>query len=296
MLAYMFPGQGSQCRGMGQVLFDTVQEFACVEDRIDDLLGYSVRELCLHGPESRLRETRYTQPCLFIVNALHYYDAIRRHGRPQALVGHSLGEYDALLAAGAFDLLTGIRLVKERGALMATATGGAMAAVLELRLDDVQRVLEEEGLTALDVANYNTPLQTVVAGPADVIRRAAASFQRRGAVYVPLPVSAAFHSRYMVDASARFSRVLESYEFSPLRVPVVSNVTGEFYPPGVVKCLLARQLSRPVRWVHGIQYLRRQGVSTFVEVGPGSVLTRLGRQIDEQPQEVPGRFQASATA
>src|SRR5262245_24745852 len=165
MLAFVFPGQGSQSLGMGQALFDTVPEYAAVESQIDALLGYSVRDVCLNGPDSRLKDTRYTQPCMFVVNALCYYDGLRKHGRPDAVAGHSLGEYNALMAAGAFDLLTGVRIVARRAELMAAAKDGGRVAVIGPSAAAVERLLAQPELSGLDVANYNTPAQTVIGGP-----------------------------------------------------------------------------------------------------------------------------------
>jgi malonyl CoA-acyl carrier protein transacylase len=287
MQAFLFPGQGSQSSGMGRTLFDSVREYALIEREVDGLLGYSVREQCLKGPEARLRETRYTQPCLFVVNALYYYDAVSKHGTPDAVAGHSLGEYNALMAAGVFDLLTGVRLVAERGALMASA-GGGMLAVLNLASDRVSSALQGEGLTALDVANYNTPKQTVIAGPPDVLATAKTVLERQGATCVPLPVSGAFHSRYMSDAADRFARFLDSFSFRAPTLPVIANVTGLFYPQGAdtatIRSFLVRQMTSPVRWLQGIRQLRERGITTLRETGPGGVLTRLCQQIPEREQ------------
>ena len=130
MRVFLFPGCGSQYCGMGKEMFDTVPEYAAVELEIDRILGYSLRELCLYGPESRLKDTRYASPCMFVVNALYYYDTIRTSGLPHAAAGHSMGEYNALLAAGVIDIITGVRLVTQRAEIMASARSGAMAAVL----------------------------------------------------------------------------------------------------------------------------------------------------------------------
>lgn len=285
MIAYVFPGQGSQRRGMGGDLFDKVREYASVEGDVDALMGYSIRKQCLEDPGQRLKETAYTQPSMYVVNALHYYDALAREGPPAVVAGHSLGEYNALLAAGAVDFLTGLRLVKRRGEIMAEARGGLMAAVVGIDAARVVAILREERLSAIDVANYNAPAQTVLSGPADEIKRAGPFFDRAGArAYVQLPVSAAFHSRYMADAAARFDQFLASFSFAPLRLPVIANVTGEPYPSAVsaaaLRAILVEQFTRPVSWAQSVRTMRRMGVTTFREVGQGSVLTRLIDQID----------------
>jgi malonyl CoA-acyl carrier protein transacylase len=285
MHVFVFPGQGSQKRGMGQDLFDEVAEFVSVEREIDELLGYSVRKLCLEDSNKQLSQTQYTQPCLYVVNALHYYKAVSGGARPEYLAGHSLGEYNALMAAGAFDFITGLRLVQKRGELMATAKNGAMAAVIGLSAEAVIRLVAENRLTTLDVANYNSPSQTVVSGLTEDIQRAGPIAEKAGAkMYVPLPVSAAFHSRYMADAAEAFDKFLGAFQFGNLTVPVISNVTGQIYPAdstggGLVRSLLVKQIVRPVLWMQGIRYLLRKGAPTFNEIGPGDVLTRLIGQI-----------------
>ena len=286
MMALLFPGQGSQRRGMGHGLFDSVAEFLDIEKDLDQLLGYSVRDLCLHDPGNRLRDTRWTQPCLFLVNALYYRSA--RPQRPQALMGHSLGEYNALLAAGVFDLLTGMRLVQKRGQLMGALQGG-MAAVIGLSAERVERILSDSGLARLDIANYNARHQIVVSGPVEDIKGAAAIFMRSGAqMYQPLAVSAACHSRYMTSAAAAFDDFLGGFTFTAPGLTVISNVTAEPYPPdassAVIRSLLVRQITSPVRWVQGVDYLISAGHDEFTELGPGDVLTRLVRQIQRDRQ------------
>jgi malonyl CoA-acyl carrier protein transacylase len=287
MMAYVFPGQGSQHRGMGRALFDEVREYAAVEKEVDALLGYSARQVCLEDPDNRLTQTRYTQPCLYIVNALHYYKARAQGIHPAYVAGHSLGEYNALLAAGVFDFLTGLKLVRQRGELMAHAKNGTMAAVIGLPATRIALILSENQLTGLDVANFNSPSQSVVSGPIDEIRRAGAVMEKSGAtLYVPLPVSAAFHSRYMAEAARMFDDYLAPMSFDAPRLPVIANVTGQPYsidnPSRCVKSLLVSQITSSVKWTQSFRYLVNQGVTEFKEVGPGNVLTRLTQQILQQ--------------
>lgn len=290
MQAFLFPGQGSQKRGMGQGLFDEVEQFVAVESRIDTLLGYSLRELCLEDPQRRLNETQYTQPALFVVNALHALHALhalRQGERPVACAGHSLGEYNALLVAGCFDLLTGVRLVQKRGELMARARNGGMAAVVGLVQERIQDVLRQEGLSGIDVANFNAPSQIVISGPNSEIQRAVAPMQAAGAsAVVPLAVSAAFHSRYMAPAASAFAEFLAPFEFKAPGVPVIANVTGEPVEArgdasATIKSLLVRQISTSVQWVRTMRHLLSLGPLQFRELGPGNVLTRLASQFPQ---------------
>lgn len=287
MIAFLFPGQGSQKRGMGQGLFDEVREFTSVERDVDAILGYSLRKLCLEDADNRLKQTQFTQPCLYVVNALHYYKSLSQGASPASLAGHSLGEYNALLAAGAFDFLTGLKLVKKRGELMSQAKDGGMAAVIGLSGGVVAQVLGENGLTNLDVANYNSPSQTVISGPVDDIRRAGPLFEKKGArMYMPLPVSAAFHSRYMEDAANIFADFLAPVSFAAPKTQVISNVTGQPYPAAnaseSVRCLLVKQMTHSVQWTRSIRFLIAQGVTEFRETGPGNVLTKSVLQIQQE--------------
>ncbi len=287
MIAFLFPGQGSQKRGMGQGLFDDVREYAAVENGVDTILGYSLRKLCLEDADNRLKETQFTQPSLYVVNALYYYKAVSRGAHPAYLAGHSLGEYNALLAAGVFDFLTGLHLVKKRGELMSQAKNGAMGAVIGLGASMISKVIKENGLASLDVANYNSPSQTVVSGPVEDIKRAGLLFEKAGArMYMPLQVSAAFHSRYMADAAKAFADFLSPMSFAAPESPVIANVTAQPYPTDnaseAIKSLLVKQIARSVQWTQSIRFLISQGVTQFSEMGPGNVLTRSVQQIQQE--------------
>ncbi|MDM8550776.1 ACP S-malonyltransferase [Desulfobacterales bacterium HSG2] len=284
MKAYIFPGQGSQKKGMGDSLFD---EFPQETAKADQVLGYSIKELCLKDPDNFLGQTDHTQPALYTVNALMWmrHTADKDGDPPDFMAGHSLGEYNALFAAGAFDFETGLRLVKERGRLMAMARGGAMAAVVGLGEEKIQDILRENNFITLSVANYNSPLQIVISGPAEDIEKAEPVFKAAGAKhYLRLKVSAAFHSPYMKEAAEEFARFTEEFTFEVPHIPVISNVTAQ--PHGKdVKDLLVAQITSPVQWTGTIRYLTEQGVTDFKELGPGNVLTGLLRRIrTEEPE------------
>lgn len=282
MVTYVFPGQGSQYRGMGGTLFD---EFPEITRKADEILGYSIKELCLHDPNRQLSQTRLTQPALYTVNLLCYLKKVKETGRkPDYLAGHSLGEYSALCAAGTFDFATGLKLVKKRGELMSQATGGGMAAVLGLNEDAVEEILRENGLETIEIANYNTPTQIVVSGTKADVERAGSFFEREGVMYIPLNVSGAFHTRYMKDAQKRFQEYLDQFTFSELTIPVISNVHARVYKRGTVKNNLAEQITHSVKWTESVRYLMGLGEMDFEEIGPGDVLTKLIKKIQEQAE------------
>ena len=287
MITFVFPGQGSQKRGMGEGLFDEVREYAAVEKDVDAILGYSMRKLCLEDADNRLKQTQFTQPSLYVVNALHYYKAVAQGTKPAYLAGHSLGEYNALLAGGAFDFLTGLRMVQKRGELMSQAKNGGMGAVIGLSAGAIADVIRDSGLASLDVANFNSPSQTVVSGPVEDIKRAGPFFEKAGAqMYVPLQVSAAFHSRYMGDAAKAFGEFLAPMSFGATTTPVVANATAQPYPAGnaseSIKSLLVDQITHSVQWTQSIRFLINRGVTQFSELGPGNVLTRMVQQSQQQ--------------
>jgi len=286
MHVFVFPGQGSQRARMGERLFDDVALFRDIEDEVDDIAGFSVRELCLEDSD-RLNQTRYTQPCLYIVNALSNMDQTSRGARGDCFAGHSLGEYNALLAAGCFDLLDGLRLVRKRAELMSRASAGGMVAVLDLSIDEGARALRHASLGALSIAGYNAPRQFVISGPHEELRLASDILVDAGAAFcLTLPVSGAFHSPLMGEAAAEFAEFLAGFSFRAPAAPVLSNVTGRFYPAdsssGQIAALLGEQIVAPVRWVDGIEFLLRRGATSFTEIGPGRRLTELINQIRDR--------------
>ena len=280
-VAYVFPGQGSQRVGMGEGLFDRYPE---IESEANAVLGYSIRELCLKDPSRQLGQTQFTQPALFTINALTYRAALASTGQAgDLLAGHSLGEYNALHAAGVFDFSTGLKLVQKRGEIMSRIKGGGMAAVIGLGPDEVTDILKNKGVTRLDVANENSPVQTVVSGMEQDVRAAATVFAEvPGCTYIPLMVSGAFHSRYMEAARGEFETFMRQFIFSTPKIPVLSNVQARPYLTDQIQNMLSLQLTHPVKWTETIQIMLGAGISEFREAGPGDVLSKLIRVIRAQ--------------
>ena len=275
---FMFPGQGSQTLGMGAELFERYPDLIA---QADSILGYSIKELCLENPDGMLNRTDYTQPALYVVNVLSFLAKVEDEDvRPDFVIGHSLGEYNALYASGAFDFATGLRLVQKRGALMSAATGGGMAAILGMDGDAVAEALAQLGADSIDIANFNSPGQTVISGIKDDIETFAPQMKDKGARRVViLRVSGAFHSRYMKPAAEEFEAFLSGFSFGSLKVPCIANCSAEPYTDQSIASNLVRQIYSSVRWIDTIRNLREKGADHFVEVGPGTVLSGLARQI-----------------
>jgi trans-AT polyketide synthase/acyltransferase/oxidoreductase domain-containing protein len=261
---------------MGAALFPRYPEQVRAADEV---LGYSVEELCL-AKDRRLSQTEYTQPALFVVNALTYLEARdRSYPAPTHLLGHSLGELNALHAAGAFDFETGVRIAKKRGELMSSrGEEGTMAALLGKR----ERLLAfiEQGPSGVYLANDNTPGQVVVSGSREAIAGLEASFRQDGlGNVIPLAVSGAFHSPLMRGARDEFAEFLKSQSLNEPKLPVIANVSATPYTLAELRDHLTDHLVHPVRWFDSIRYLLRQGPMLFQEIGPANILSPLIRQI-----------------
>ncbi|MEW2194198.1 ACP S-malonyltransferase [Streptomyces microflavus] len=288
MRCYVFPGQGTQKKGMGRSLFG---RFPDLRRRADRVLGYPIENLCLANPERRLSETVYAQPAIYVVNALHWSAAQEDLPPADFFAGHSLGEYSALFAAGAFDFETGLTLVRRRAELMGQVGGGAMAAVVGVSEQIVEETLKQHDATGVVIANYNAPEQFVLSGSREELARIKPVFEKVEGVrgFIPVKVSGPFHAPAMAPAAARFRTLLAAVDVGELRTPVISNVTGRPFGSDAqeVRALLAEQITEPVRWTDCIRYLRDAGVSAFTELGESKVLTSLIDRITIAPEAAP---------
>jgi malonyl CoA-acyl carrier protein transacylase len=283
MLTYLFPGQGAQFKGMGSELFS---EFPELCELASKELGYCLKTLCLKDADQQLHLTEYTQPALYTVNALHYFKRMQQTNQPVDFVaGHSLGEYNALLAAGVFDFETGLKLVKKRAQLMQLAHSGAMAAIIGPSSHELEDLLQANKLP-VSIANYNTHQQNVIAGSIEAMQQAQDLFQQKNLTYIPLRVSGAFHTQHMQSAAETYLKFLDNFEFKIPKLPVIANYNAEFYHPAVIKQNLAHHLSHPVQWVSSMEFLLAQDDMNFEEVGPGKILTGLLAQIKKQCNEI----------
>ena len=285
-VAFVFPGQASQYPGMGKELAEKYATAKAVFDEADQTLGFSISKLCFEGTEDDLKLTANTQPAILTCSVAVYRVLAERGLTSDFVAGHSLGEYSALVAAGALKFGDAVQLVRKRGTYMQDAVPagvGAMAAIMGLSpavvADVCKRATDGEVCAP---ANLNSPDQTVISGHAGAVKRAVELASQAGAKRaVILAVSAPFHSALMLPMQEKFAKDLRSAEFSDLRVPLVTNVDADTITSGgEAREALVRQVSMPVRWEESVRLLIDEGVNTFVEVGPGRVLTGLLRQIE----------------
>jgi [acyl-carrier-protein] S-malonyltransferase len=284
-VVFLFPGQGSQYAGMGRELADSFPVARRVFEEADRALGFSISQLCFSGPDEALKLTENTQPAILAVSVAAYHVLEQNGVRPDYVAGHSLGEYSALVAAGALKFADAVRLVRKRGQYMQEAVPrgeGAMAAILGMRPGQVAEICRKATDGKVMPANLNSPEQTVISGDAAAVKSAVENASAAGAKRaVVLPVSAPFHSELMRPAQERLKEDLGATEFSLLKIPLVTNVDAGTITSGAeAREALIRQVTLPVRWEESIRELIEQGATTFVEVGPGRVLSGLLRQID----------------
>lgn len=285
--AYIFPGQGSQYVGMGKDFFDADPASRDLFIKADRLLDIPLSRMCFEGPEEELKQTRNTQPAIF----LHSYVVFSKLGaKPDMVAGHSLGEYTALVAAGALSFEDGLALVRLRGELMQQAgeeQKGTMAAIIGLLPEAVQEICSEASTAGIvQPANFNSPGQIVISGSVDGVRKAMELAKARGARMVKeLVVSGAFHSPLMASAQHGLRKKLDETEIKNTTIPVYTNVTAEPATTAEdIRNLLFRQLTSPVRWEESVMHMVRDGATEFVEVGPQKVLQGLVKRIATNAQ------------
>ena len=284
--AFLFPGQGSQYAGMGRTLAAEFPAARAIFDEADRALGFSLSNLCFEGPEDQLKLTENTQPAILTVSTAAAAVLKEKGIRPDYVAGHSLGEYSALVAAGALGFSDAVRIVRNRGRYMQEAVPagvGAMAALLKMPEDKLAGVLEAAAQGEIvSAANLNSPDQVVIAGHAGAVNRAMELAKAAGARRaVILPVSAPFHCALMEPAQRRLAEDLAKTEFADLTAPLVNNWQArEIRSGSEARTGLVEQVPNPVRWIEIVRHLAGQGVTRWIEVGPGSVLAGLLRNID----------------
>ncbi|MGB2856305.1 MAG: ACP S-malonyltransferase [Dehalococcoidia bacterium] len=286
-IAYVFPGQGSQTVGMGYELYQSSRQAREVFEEADEALQFPISKLCFEGPEEELRETISSQPAILIVSiACLRASEINGTIKPIFVAGHSLGEYTALVAANVLGFADAVRLVRERGRLMYEAgktRPGGMAAIIGLDEESVEEVCMETGA---QMANLNCSGQVVISGTKEAVARSMDLAQSRGAVgVVPLEVSGAFHSPLMQPAVEGMTQAISQVEFGPPDVPIIANCTAQpLTTVDEIKEELLQQLCHCVQWQPSVVYMVETGVSTFIEIGPGIVLSKLIKRISREVQ------------
>ena len=289
----VFPGQGAQAVGMGHDLWEADDAVKALYQEANEALGYDLQRLCFDGPEDALRLTQNAQPAI-LVHSIAAWTLVSRHGIcPVLLAGHSLGEYSALVAAGALRFADAVRLVHQRGLFMQAAVppeAGSMAALLGVERREVEALCTEfAGDGVLQPANYNDPGQIVIAGETVRVHAAVDAVKaRRLGKAIVLKVSAPFHCRMLQPAAECLAPALAQVSFSPLTIPVLSNVTAAPHPaPHAVRDLLVQQVCAPVRWEEAMRYAVAQGCDALLEVGPGKALSGMMKRIAPQVEVLP---------
>ena len=284
--AWIFPGQASQKIGMGKDLYENTKIGKKYYKIANDLLETDIKSISFNGPEQLLRKTKYTQPAIFIVSTIIGQIMIENGYSADGVAGHSLGEYSALVAAGAFDFVSGLELVKLRSESMHNAgkiNPGKMAAIIGMSTNKVENLCNKNSSDHLVVAaNYNTEDQTVVSGHIEAIESLINKAKEYGArMAVPLNVSGAFHSPLMIPAREELADKLDSIEISDISIPLYSNVDAKPITKGKdIKNSLIRQLESPVLWYNSIHQMINDSYTAFIEIGPGKVLQGLNRKIN----------------
>lgn len=285
--AIVFPGQGSQYPTMGVDFYNSNEKARTVFDNAEKFFGGGLLDVIFKGKEEDLKKTDWTQPAIFTTSVAIYEATKDFIEKPMFFAGHSLGEYTALYAAGAFDLQTGINLVRLRGSLMQQASqkvSSGMAAVLGVDINKVMQLCEKaRSFGYITIANYNCPGQIVISGEMTAINAAESIAKEFGAKrYIKLSVSGAFHSELMQMAADIFKEKIKKFVIKDINIPVIANCTAqEIRTSQEIKDAITNQITMPVRWIESIEYIRSKSVDKFIEIGPGSVLSGLIKKIDK---------------
>jgi len=283
-LAFIFPGQGAQVVGMGKDLYEHYPAAKKVFDTADEVLGKKVTKMCFEGPENDLKQTINTQPAI-VTMSIAALEALKSklNLTPHFTAGHSLGEYCAMFCSGVMNLKTTLLAIQKRASLMNKVNNGMMAAVLNAPEGSLEKALQEASKEGyIDVANYNSPVQVVLTGDDKAVRKAGEVLIKAGARrFVPLAVSGAFHSKYLNEASKEFGEFAKDLDLSSASIPVVTNVDASATISAEdFRNKMPRQICSSVHWTQTIENMVKNGVDTFVEIGPGKVLAGLNRKIN----------------
>lgn len=284
--ALIFPGQGSQYVGMGKDFYESCPTAKKIFDKFDEILGYSLTDICFDGPEEDLKQTINTQPAILAVS-IAAFELLKEKCdiNPVFTAGHSLGEYAALYASGVIGLEETIKAVKTRASLMSNAQTGTMSAIIGLDDDKLSEVLKQaSSLGQISVANYNTPDQTVITGEENAITEANKLALEAGAKRaIVLPVSGAFHSPLMKDAASKFASTLDQYSINNASIPVITNVDAKMTTDASeFKVKMSDQIYSSVYWKQSVTLMLENGVENFIEIGPGKVLSGMIKKISRQ--------------
>jgi len=291
-IAFLFPGQGSQYPGMGKNFYQRYPEAKEIFTQADKILGYSISEKIFGSSSEELTSTEITQPAVF-TTTIACLKVFTTHHSPltthqvSALAGHSLGEYSAVVASGALDFPAGLKLVQQRGKIMAKIgrkVKGGMLAIIGLNKEKVKQICVSAASTGMvEPVNFNSPLQIIVAGENEALAKVSALCKESGGKVIPLKVSGPFHSSLMEEAKIQFAQEVAKFEFRSPKIPVITNFNAHFATTGEeLKNALLQQITSPVLWEDSIRLMLANSIDTFIEIGPGKVLSGLVKQIDKQ--------------